>query len=80
MIFLFLKTMDWSVTVGLWVVELDKLDLQKDQRVREELRKHGYTPAKWNIRDWCSKGGDCTANEAFVPDNIGINEGWQNMF
>jgi FkbM family methyltransferase len=62
-----LKTMDWSVTVGVWVVELDKGDPQKDHDVREELRKHGYTPATWNIRDWCSKGGDCTLNEVFVP-------------
>jgi len=62
-----LKTMDWSVTVGVWVVELDKGDLQKDANVREELRKHGYIPATWDIRDWCSKGKDCTSNEVFVP-------------
>ena len=62
-----LKTMDWSVTVGVWVVELDSTNPQKNHDVRKELRKHGYTPATWNIRDWCSKGGDCTANEVFVP-------------
>lgn len=69
-----LKTMDWSVTVGVWVVELDKSNLKKNHRVREELRQHGYMPAKWNIRDWCSKGGDCTANEVFVPDKTGTIE------
>ena len=62
-----LQTMDWSVTVSVWVVELDGSNPEKNAKVREELSKHGYMPAMWNIRDWCVKGGDCTANEVFVP-------------
>ena len=61
-----LKTMDWAVKVNLWVVELDGSDPEKDESVRRELLKHGYAPATWNIRDWCSPGGDCTSNEVFV--------------
>ena len=62
-----LKTMDWSVTVGVWVIELDSSNPEKNRKVRDELSRNGYIPAEWNIRDWCAKGGDCTSNEAFVP-------------
>eukprot|EP00941_MAST-03F_sp_MAST-3F-sp1_P006045 g6045.t1 len=58
-----LKSMDWSCSVGLWVVELDGLNPVKDNAVRTELQTHGYVPATWDIRDWCTKGRDCTSNE-----------------
>lgn len=59
-----LKTMDWSVPVSVFVIELN--GGPKDVELRELLLSHGYVPAEWDIRDFCSKGGDCSANEVFV--------------
>eukprot|EP00053_Salpingoeca_punica_P024585 m.13739 g.13739 ORF g.13739 m.13739 type:complete len:276 (-) comp6957_c1_seq1:28-855(-) len=39
-----LKTMDWSVEVGVWLVKLDKSNSARDQRIRDMLKDHGYEP------------------------------------
>ena len=63
-----LQTMDWRIPVGVWVVELDGDNKEKDEKVRQLLTSNGYRKVtEWNIRDYCPVGGDCTTNEVFVP-------------
>ena len=59
-----LQLMDWSVPVGIWVIELSGGD--KDGLVRQLLYDNGYIDTDWDIRDFCVKGGDCSSNECFV--------------
>lgn len=60
-----LETMDWSITVTAWIVELDGHDKEKDRRARNILLKHGYVKAGWDIRKFCCMGCDCAVNEVF---------------
>lgn len=62
-----LKTMDWSVPVSIFVIELS--GGPKDQAVRDLLMEHDYVATNWDIREFCNKGGDCSSNECFVKKN-----------
>ena len=59
-----LEVMDWTVPVGIFVIELS--GGPKDEQVRKLLYRNGYIATNWNIRDFCNKGGDCSDNECFV--------------
>lgn len=76
---LVLKHMDWSVQVGVWVIELDAGDKARDAAVRRQLLERGYLPARsrhscaYNIRHGCR--GECTVNEVFVhPDLCAVKD------
>ena len=60
-----LETMDWSIPVVAWVVELDGTNEDKDKAVRDILFEHGYLKAEWDIRKFCCTGCDCAQNEVF---------------
>ena len=72
-----LETMDWSVPVSVWVVEMDGSNATKDQEVRDLLHVHGYFPPSdgWSVRNLCQKCHDpgnaayqtcdCPQNEVF---------------
>ena len=60
-----LKTMDWTVTVDVWVVELSGQNMTKDAEVRALLLMHGYEKPAWDISELCTRSR-CTKNEAFV--------------
>ena len=62
-----LETMDWSIPVHVWVIELDASNLSKDAAVRSLLTRQGYERSTFDIRRWCPLGGDCTVNEVWVP-------------
>jgi FkbM family methyltransferase len=64
-----LETMDWNISVTLWVIELDGYNPQKDEKVRKLLKSHGYSRPDWNIRDFCCKKCACASNEVFVRDS-----------
>lgn len=66
-----LKTMDWNVPVSIFVIELN--GGPKDDELRALLKSHGYVATDWDIRDFCAKGGDCSANEAFVRADDPMN-------
>ena len=47
-----LQTMDWSIPVLVWTIELDGSNLTKDDAVRALLRSKGYTSfAKHKINE-----------------------------
>ena len=61
-----LETMDWTIPVGVWVVELDGSDSTKDNAVRALLGAHGYSPPI----DWQMFG----PNEVFESEGIGYSQ------
>ena len=62
-----LRTMDWTIPVGVFVVEMGRG--QRDQVVIDLLLKHGYHADTWDIRSYCIKGHDCANNKVFEnPD------------
>merc|ERR1712019_310876 len=48
-----LKTMDWSIPVCIWVIELDGQNTRKDAAVRKLLESKGYNKSSWNINYFC---------------------------
>eukprot|EP00929_Paragymnodinium_shiwhaense_P032135 TRINITY_DN17870_c0_g1_i3.p4 TRINITY_DN17870_c0_g1~~TRINITY_DN17870_c0_g1_i3.p4 ORF type:complete len:127 (-),score=26.26 TRINITY_DN17870_c0_g1_i3:131-511(-) len=67
-----LSTFDFQVPVDVWLVELDGLDVAKDDSVRRLLRRHGYEPPRdgWDIRHECPKANDCPRNEVFTRRGV----------
>lgn len=80
-----LETMDWNITVCLWLVELSGLDPEKDEAVRQLLRAKGYTTRSWEFKVMCQgllggsvapSGGICHQNELFLHKSFstcGVN-------
>jgi FkbM family methyltransferase len=70
-----LETMDWSIPVRVWVVEVDGSSPAKDTAVRRLLRSRAYCRAPGFLPDYCGAGPPaeprplnpkfCTMNEAF---------------
>jgi FkbM family methyltransferase len=62
-----LQSMDWSVDVSIWLIELDGSSPAKDQGVRDLLISNGYVSAlpQWDIRKFCKMLPKCTGNEVF---------------
>jgi FkbM family methyltransferase len=61
-----LEGMDWDVPVGMWIIELNGSDPDKDEAVRRMMAEHGYasTIPEWDLLRYCPTG--CTLNEVFV--------------
>lgn len=57
-----LKLMDWSIPVGIWVIEGG----ENSANVTSLLNAHGYERTKWDIRSFCDKGGDCSSNICYT--------------
>ena len=67
-----LTTIDWTaVTIGMFIVEMNGRDQNKDEVVRAVLRAHGYVKP-FRLLDECLKRQkNCVNNEIFVlPDYI----------
>lgn len=61
-----LRTMNWSVPVGVFVVEVHPGDPEaKDDHVHQLLTDHGYRKADWDIASYCPQGGPCTSNDVY---------------
>eukprot|EP01062_Namystynia_karyoxenos_P054764 TRINITY_DN4528_c0_g1_i3.p1 TRINITY_DN4528_c0_g1~~TRINITY_DN4528_c0_g1_i3.p1 ORF type:complete len:440 (+),score=73.78 TRINITY_DN4528_c0_g1_i3:91-1410(+) len=68
-----LNTMDWSIPVRVWVIELDNHNETKNTAVRLLLLSHGYrqaTAVGWRIGHYCKPKTPllqepCMANEVF---------------
>lgn len=73
-----LETIDWSITnIYVILVELDNLNSEKDQAVRDFLLARGFRNAldvHGSIRDACIPGGDCTLNEVFLNENYHLRK------
>eukprot|EP01062_Namystynia_karyoxenos_P054768 TRINITY_DN4528_c1_g4_i1.p2 TRINITY_DN4528_c1_g4~~TRINITY_DN4528_c1_g4_i1.p2 ORF type:complete len:122 (+),score=37.77 TRINITY_DN4528_c1_g4_i1:278-643(+) len=67
-----LRTMDWSIPVRVWVVELDHHNETKNAAVRLLLRSRGYRSAAatgWRITDYC-KPRASSSSEACMPNEV----------
>ncbi|KAK2152322.1 hypothetical protein LSH36_333g00023 [Paralvinella palmiformis] len=62
-----LETMDWSIPVKVFVVEMGRGE--KDKQLIELLRSKGYKKSLWNIRGFCLMGHDCANNQVFEHQN-----------
>ena len=63
-----LETMDWSVSVDVWVVEFNMKDEDDHEAVRSLLTSNGYRKASWNIRSFCTKPDVCGANDVYESE------------
>ena len=64
-----LNTIDFDVTnVGIFVIEADNHDPQKNEAVRALLRSKGFVPAPFDMREGCAGLAEwqCMPNDAFV--------------
>jgi len=62
-----LRTMDWSIVVDIWVIQMD--DGQNDylhDTIRTALKLHDYVPAVWDIKLWCETPTNCMKNEVWL--------------
>lgn len=69
-----LQTMDWSIPVRVWVVEMS-LEASQLTTIVELMARHGYEcqgfsceggwPSGWDIKSECLPGHDCSANVVF---------------
>ena len=62
-----LETMDWSISVKVFVVEMGRGE--KDKKVIDLLASKGYKKSLWNIRGFCIEGRDCANNQVFEYEN-----------
>jgi len=61
--FMVLQTMDWSIPVGVFVVEMSHND--NDRMVKKLLYRKGYYKSKWKIDHYCPAETGCARNEVF---------------
>lgn len=71
-----LETMDWTIPVRVWVVEMDGSGATKDAAVRALMRRNGYCRTPRFISRYCGRGPPaeprasypwCLPNEVFEP-------------
>jgi FkbM family methyltransferase len=65
-----LQTFDWTVPIDMFVVEMDRTNVQKDEAIRVMLRSRGYiTP--FSMYEECKKMQEkCSVNELFVLETV----------
>eukprot|EP00986_Skeletonema_menzelii_P016623 scaffold15213_cov156-Skeletonema_menzelii.AAC.2 len=64
-----LSTMDWNVSVDVWVLELDETGGMSHETLRAALKLHGYVHAKWDIKLWCD-APKCMQNEVWLREGF----------
>ena len=63
----FIRAMDWSVRVDIWVVLMHGVaKVDRDEIVRRVLVGNEYVQAEWDIKRWCDEKGNCLNNEVFL--------------
>jgi len=65
-----LSTMDWNVSVDIWVLELDETGGMSHETLRASLQLHGYVRAKWDIKLWCDAPNSCMQNEVWLREGF----------
>eukprot|EP00756_Hemistasia_phaeocysticola_P019232 Hpha_TRINITY_DN15646_c3_g1::TRINITY_DN15646_c3_g1_i3::g.100169::m.100169 len=62
-----LRTMDWSIPVRVWVIEMDAHNVTKNEVVTNMLLKNGYRRAEndWSVTRFCGPKFACMPNEVF---------------
>lgn len=63
----FIRAMDWTVRVDIWVVLFHGgIHADRDKLVRKVLINNEYVQAEWDIKRWCSDTGKCLNNEVYL--------------
>lgn len=65
-----ISTMDWNVSVDIWVLELDETGGKSHATLRAALKIHGYVHAKWDIKLWCDAPNSCMQNEVWLREGF----------
>ncbi|KAL7465312.1 hypothetical protein ACHAXS_005636 [Conticribra weissflogii] len=65
-----MRTMDWSVTVDIWILLVEDKDGMHHDALRASLRSHDYVPAAWDIKLWCDTPASCMQNEVWLRKNF----------
>ena len=67
-----LTTIDWTaVTIGMFIVEMNGTDPNKDEAVRAVLKAHGYVKPFRFLDECLKRKENCVNNEIFaLPDYI----------
>ena len=61
-----LRTMDWSITVDIWVILMEEKEGVQHETLRSALKLHDYVAAAWDIRLWCEAPTNCMENEVWL--------------
>ena len=63
-----LQTMDWQIPVHVIMIEVGGHSEARDELNRNFLTKIGFvnTLPEWDIKSFCTEGGDCAGNEVYV--------------
>jgi len=65
-----MRTMDWSVTVDIWILLVEDKENMHHDALRASLRSHDYVPAAWDIKLWCDTPASCMQNEVWLRKNF----------
>lgn len=60
------RTMDWDVTVDIWVILMEDRPGMLHDTLRAALKLHDYVPAAWEIKLWCETPENCLQNEVWL--------------
>lgn len=61
-----LRTMDWSISVDIWVILTEEKEGLLHDTLRSALKLHDYVAAAWDIRLWCETPTNCMENEVWL--------------
>jgi hypothetical protein len=61
-----IRTMDWEVTVDIWVILMEDRPGMLHNTLRAALKLHDYVPASWEIKLWCETPANCMQNEVWL--------------
>ena len=82
-----LETMDWSIPVRVWVVELSghPQSFEKNVQIVQLMESKGYVcqgyfckngaPSGWDIKSECVPGEDCSSNVVFEHTKYVVKQG-----
>jgi len=65
----FMRNMDWTVRVDIWIVVKHGETSEKHDRdkvVDRVMRNNQYVKAEWDIKRWCAENGLCLNNEVYL--------------
>jgi len=62
----FIRAMDWTVRVDIWIVLMHGQHVNRDLLTRDVLLRNEYVAAEWDIKRWCEALGACLNNQVFL--------------
>lgn len=68
--FAVLQTMDWAITVDIWIIQMQQQGDTLLSTSRDVLKKNNYVKAGWDVQLWCDNPIDCKPNEVWLRKNV----------